>query len=233
MATNALTGKGTVVEMSTPAAPGTWVPIDECFRFGAPTDSFDQIDVTHYGSSRREFIAGLGDSGEAEIEMNYIPGSGTDTFLLASKALSRNVRVTFPNAVTVTFVALVRSYEPTDPVDDKLVAKVTLKVSGDVTQLAAAAPVNSLGPSIVGQAKTGVVLTAVEGIWSGGPSSYGYQWRRAATQGGLLSNITGATNKTYTPVVGDQTFFIAVNVTAINSAGQAASISAVTAAVIP
>ena len=74
------------------------------FDVGLPEDTVDEIDTTHYKSpgKRREFMAGLIDGGEIQIQMNYRPGSTTDITLTAAKA-ARDVRdweITIPDGAT-------------------------------------------------------------------------------------------------------------------------------------
>src|SRR5690606_17663489 len=85
--------------------------------------------------------------------------------------------------------------------------------SGAPTIGASAVPVNTLLPAISGVAEVGQVLTAYEGKWTGGVTSFAYRW----LNGGEA--IVDATNKTYTLVSGDAEDEITVEITASNSAG--------------
>ncbi len=89
-----------------------------------------------------------------------------------------------------------------------------------------AAPVNALLPSIAGVAQVGQTLTVNVGNWTGGAMVFTYQWKLAGV------DISGATNATYDPVVGDIGDPITVTVTATNSAGSATATSGATADVI-
>jgi predicted secreted protein len=208
---------------------GVYVELAEVFSVTPPSGTIDQIDATHMQSPdrTREFIPGLKDAGSASAEMNYIPNSSTDQLLmlLSINGEKRSMRITYPNGVTVTFPASVESYEQNIPLDDKMTAVITLKVSGAVTIAAAAAPTNTTAPAISGVAQVGVTLTAWEGIWTGSPS-FGYVWNLDGVP------IVGATGKTYTPVVGDIGDPITVTVTGTNTAGSASATSVATAAVI-
>lgn len=97
----------------------------------------DRIDATHMQSPgrRREYIAGLIDSGEASFEINWIPGSATDELLreLMSSGAVVEHKIEFPNGVTVTFDASITGYEKSIPVDDRMTATITVAVSGDET----------------------------------------------------------------------------------------------------
>jgi hypothetical protein len=89
-------------------------------------------------------------------------------------------------------------------------------------------PANSRLPAIAGLAVEGGTLTAVPGIWSGSPT-LAYQWQ---IDDAGWENIVGATNPTYSPVVGDVGSAIRVIETATNGAGSASANSAPTVDVV-
>jgi len=82
-----------------------------------------------------------------------------------------------------------------------------------------AAPTNTAAPVISGTTRTGATLTTTDGSWSGSPSSYTYQWKRASTSGGTYSNISSATNSTYVLTDADIDKYIKVSVIATNGIG--------------
>ena len=224
---NALLGYGLILEMALPSAPTVWTTIQECFSAAPPNDLDAQVDVTHYTSpqARREFIAGLTDGGEVTFEMNFIPGSITDQYLVAAKSLSRIIRITYYNGVIVSFTGLRRGYQITTPVDDKMTAAVTFKVSGAVTQTSAIAPTVIAGqtPSISGTLSVGSVLTVkTDGVFNGA-TSFAYQWRRGVAN----TVIAGATNATYTTVTADNVVNVGLNclVTPSNGFGAGTAVS--------
>lgn len=206
-----------------------WIEIAEVFDITPPSDTVDQVDVTHMQSPnrRREFIAGLSDPGSASFEMNFVPGSASDLKIQEIRGTGEQVlcRITFPNSVTWQFTGQVESYEPAVPTEDKMTASVSFKVSGSTVAAAAAAPVNSVLPAISGVAQVGETLTAWEGVWSHA-ATFTYQWEADGTP------ILGATAQTYVPVTGDIGKPITVVVTATNSAGSASAESVATADVI-
>lgn len=221
-------GHGIVVQMATLAAPTVFTNLENVFDFSPPKDSYDDVDVTNYQSPgrKREFIPGLGDPGDASFEMNFVPGSATDVYLRAAKGTQRVTKVTWPNGATITFTANVQEYGPDSaPVDDKLTATCALKVTGDTVYTAAAAPVNSVLPSISGLPKVGVVMTAYPGVWTNGPA-FTYQWKKTGV------NIGGATTATYTPIAGDIGAPITVEVTGTNTTGSAVALSVATINVV-
>ena len=95
-----------------------------------------------------------------------------------------------------------------------------------------AAPVNSAAPVISGSTRTGATLTTTDGSWSGSPTSYSYQWKRATSSGGSYTNITSATSSTYDLTDADIDKYIKVSVIATNGIGSStAELSAATSVV--
>lgn len=138
MATSADIGHGTTYEIWDPAL-GTpaFVALGEVVNIDIGGDEADLIDVTHMDSpnNRREFIGGLIDGTESSIELNFVPNSATHQLLLArlTAADTQQHKITFPNAVTVTFDAIVRSVGSTVPVGDKMSLTFSAKKTGSDT----------------------------------------------------------------------------------------------------
>jgi hypothetical protein len=228
-------GYGLTLEVGTTTSQTPiYFELAEVTSFQPPQATIDKIDVTHMKSPnrRRQSIPGLTESGEAAATMNYVPGSATDVFLETWRASgeTRKVRGTYPDGRGILFTAYVSTYSPDNiPVDGKMVATLNMQVSGDLTQIAAAPPVNQLLPAISGIADVGTTMTALPGQWQGGPT-YAYQWQQDNAGGGTWTNISGATGQSYAPVAGNIGNRIRVVVTATNSQG---SVSANSAPTIP
>ncbi len=131
--------KGTLLKKGDGASPEAFTTIAQVVNIGGPTLAQEPLDVTHHSSSSgwREFIGGLKDGGEISLEINFDPGNATHdetTGLQAELAngSSKNYRLEFPDtgATKITFAALVTAFEQSAPVDGKLSANVTLKVTG-------------------------------------------------------------------------------------------------------
>lgn len=90
-----------------------------------------------------------------------------------------------------------------------------------------AAPTNVVPPSVTGaQVRVGYTLTAVEGEWTGYPTSYTYQWQHDVSGNGTFSNVSvGGTGRTYVPVVGDIADSLRVRVVAVNATGSSSAAS--------
>ena len=89
-------------------------------------------------------------------------------------------------------------------------------IDGVVSPIIPVFPSNTILPVISGATALGSVLTSTTGTWTGTPApTFAYQWKRGIT------NITSATNSTYTLVVGDSAQNITCVVTATNTSGSA------------
>ena len=88
-------------------------------------------------------------------------------------------------------------------------------------------PVGSVPPTIVGAVKTGSLLTAIPGTWSGGkPISFTYQWQQCVPDVSFpCFDIPEATGNTYlhTPTISTFAMYKVV-VTARNNAGTRAPV---------
>lgn len=234
---DATIGYGLTLEVgTTTSTTPTYFELAEVTSCQPPQGTVDDVDVTHMKSPqrRREFIAGLTDSGQAAATMNYVPASATDVFLEAWRASgeTRKLRLTYADGTIVEFFGYISTYSPDNvPIDGKMGATLNMKVTGAITLSAAAAPVNQLLPAIAGIADVGTTLTAWPGQWSGGPS-FTYQWQQDNAGGGTWSNISGATGASYAPIAGNIGNRIRVIVTGTNGAGTANATSAPTIATV-
>ena len=86
-----------------------------------------------------------------------------------------------------------------------------------------AAPTNTSAPVISGTTRTGSTLSIASDAWTGSPTSFTYQWKRASSSGGSYSNIGSATSSTYVLTDADIDKYIKVSVIATNGIGSSAA----------
>src|SRR5205085_5626539 len=86
-------------------------------------------------------------------------------------------------------------------------------------------------PAISGTAQQGQNLYTTNGSWSGGPTSYQYQWLRCDTAGANCVPIWGEVFYGITLGATEANHTVRVTVTASNPSGSAAATSAATAVV--
>ena len=138
MTTQASIGYGAVFELHNGVG---FEAIGEVTNLTPPNVSVDAVDATHTESegAAREFIAGLVDYGEIKIEMNLVAGEASDA-LIRSTMIARAAvqwRITFPGGPSPSNQAvgsgILTGYETEAPLDDKMTANLTIKVTGVVT----------------------------------------------------------------------------------------------------
>lgn len=133
---------GSILEWD-PAGGTTYAAIGQIHNIGGPGVSRNPIDVTTHDSTDQwmEFIKGLKDGGELTFDITYDPALGShdaSTGLLSDfdeDTVIPNWRVTFPDAGTTqwAFPGFLTGFEPGMPIDNKLAASVSVKISGKPT----------------------------------------------------------------------------------------------------
>ncbi len=97
--------------------------------------------------------------------------------------------------------------------------------------LPALPPLNTGAPTIGGTAQQGRTLTASNGTWIDGPTSFSFQWEDCNTLGILCTSIGGATLNSYVLKASDVGHTVRVVVTATNSGGSTSATSSQTGTV--
>lgn len=209
--TQASIGYGITLEMADVATPTVFTYIAEIYDLDLPSESTNQQDASHYQSPNKtmEFIDGMTDPGEASFSMNFVPGSPSDRYLTAAKGKRKINRITFPNGCQNLFRGTRQNYEKTAPLDGKMEATVSIKVSGDPILTDPTAPRAIAVPVITGTAKVGVPLELDPGIWAGA-MALSYQWQADS------ADIDGAIGASFVPAIGNIGDLIRCEVTATN-----------------
>lgn len=125
----------------TSAASGTIIA--QVTNISGPGLSADTIDVTSHDSTSgyREFLQGLKDGGEVTLDLNFDPAGATHKnasgglVYAYEQGTQDNYALVFPDAATTVWVlpAIVTAFEVGAPMDNKLSASATLKVTGKPT----------------------------------------------------------------------------------------------------
>lgn len=140
-----------------------------------------------------------------------------------------NVRIVHPDMSTEIGDFFLSNLQHQGGSAEHVAFTAELQSADAVAYAAAAAPVNSLAPSISGVAQVGATLTALPGSWTTAPV-FTYQWQVDDGEG--FDNIALATAQTYAPIVGQVGQPLRVVVTATNSEGNDTANSAPTADVL-
>lgn len=82
-----------------------------------------------------------------------------------------------------------------------------------------AAPVNTVAPAITGVEEVGNLLSVSNGTWTGGVTSYTYQWQESLDDSQIWTSISGATTNKHLIVADDVDHKLRCLVTATNNTG--------------
>lgn len=125
-----------------------WTTIAQVRDISGPGLASEQIEVSHRQSRYRRYVAGMLDGGEVTFQIVFDPDHASHDPTLTNSMFAYAVsgdtapfRITFPGAVGVvedgntiaSFAAFVANFEISSPLEDGLLADLTLKISGDIT----------------------------------------------------------------------------------------------------
>ncbi len=132
MATSAIIGHGTLVGYSTTGVttPTSFTSLTEVYEVSLPDTEVDEVEATHYGSANnfKEFIAGLEDGGEVEVQLNYTK-TQCDTLDLMRRTIKEWL-ITMPDVSYWRFPGYIKKMSGAIPDQDKVSVKVTIRVTG-------------------------------------------------------------------------------------------------------
>lgn len=128
---------GTEFRRGDGAGPEVFTAIASVTNISGPGLSRDTIDVTAHDSPNRyrEFVGSLVDPGDVSLDLNYDPDVHDVLVADLEDDEPRNYKIVFPAPITATwsFAGVMSGFEQTAPIDDKLTATITIKVSGKPT----------------------------------------------------------------------------------------------------
>jgi len=133
---------GTLLKIGDGGSPESFTNIAEVTSITGPSLALDTYETTNHLSTGgwEEFVAGILRTGEVSFDLNYDPAgathdAGTGLINDMENRTARNFQLVFSDtgSTTWSFTAYVTGFEPSAPVDDKLSASCTLKVTGQPT----------------------------------------------------------------------------------------------------
>jgi hypothetical protein len=133
-------GAGTVLKLGDNASPIVYTTVAYVIDLSGPTEQADDVEVTHLGSSAKEYIAALRDSGEVSMNIHYTEhatlGATSGLYYVFINRLTRSFEI-IPSggAKKFRFSASVTSFERSFNPGESMKVAVTLKVSGAVTEV--------------------------------------------------------------------------------------------------
>lgn len=143
--TDAAIGWGAELHLHDGATPGALVELEEITAITPPNPQTEDVEATHFKSPnrRREYIAGLIEDGEGTFEMNYVPGSATDILIRAAQASgeARAYKLVIPDGSAtweITGDLIVKGYERSVPIDDRMTATMSVRFTGASSEAAGA-----------------------------------------------------------------------------------------------
>lgn len=136
MPSNAFSGVGTTFKRSNMSSSSTDVfsAIAEINSITGPNKTRETIDVTSLDSTGgyREFIASFRDAGTVELEMNFTyDGYEAMNADFEIETLT-DYQINLPDGTTLDFAGFVVDLGMAVPLDNKVTATVTIKISGAV-----------------------------------------------------------------------------------------------------
>ena len=89
----------------------------------------DSVETTHQGttSARTHIPVDLFDAGELGFDIHFNPD--TDPPIDAATEV---ITITWPSGATWVFSGFLTAYEPGTPLEDKMTASITIKITGDI-----------------------------------------------------------------------------------------------------
>ena len=129
-----------ILHASAAASPSVYVELEEVTSIGGPDGTLNLIDVSHLGSTRKEYLPGLADNGTITLACNFTAGTKQMAMfaLFNGSADPNEFRIKIPTDATKTlfhtfdFNAIVTRWSLADAVDAKVTLNITLQTTGGV-----------------------------------------------------------------------------------------------------
>ena len=125
----------TITAGSATATPVAWTQVNNWKSWNGFDGQASELDKTNLSSTAKEFGLGIVDPGSLQIELDDDLADAGQALLLAAYngSLSKQFKITLPNAKTATFTAYVRKYTNSGGVDQLVKRQVEMRITGPVT----------------------------------------------------------------------------------------------------
>lgn len=141
MSTNALLTNVLIEVLDTSTSPNAYDAVEEVTSLSGLGETTPQVRATHFQSTSEEYIGGLADGEEFNLECNRIhTGGSAQAKLVSYKGLTKSFRVTetdtsvSPNTTVIyTFDALVQGWTNNPSLGDIQKISFSGKISGGIT----------------------------------------------------------------------------------------------------
>jgi len=137
----AFRGAGASLAVGDGASPEVFTAIAEVIEYTGPEQTNDEFEVTHLGSSAKEFLAALKDNGSSDFECHFKPSNTQHQGLFTDVAAGtvKNYKMTWsdpdssPNP-TITFAAFISNLSLNTPPNDSVKMSGSLRITGALTR---------------------------------------------------------------------------------------------------
>lgn len=136
MTTSARIGYGTLFKIGDGASPEVFTAFAEVTKIKPMAFKVDSVEATHQQSpsGAKEFIPGLLEATEVAIDFNLVPGGVGVLALMTELGTvprpTKNRQVVFPDGSVFAFAGFITGFDPDTPMDGKMAAGATFKVTG-------------------------------------------------------------------------------------------------------
>lgn len=127
--------------MHSSGSPTALVQVEEVTSISGPNGTLNLIDVSHLGSTRKEYLPGLADNGTIDVECNFTGETKQmELFdLFNASADPTEFQIQVPHDATLaqfhkfTFMGIMSKWALSDAVDAKVKLSMTIQTTGGVT----------------------------------------------------------------------------------------------------
>lgn len=131
----AISAQGTLIARAPQATPTVFATIGELRNITPPPLTRNPIETTSHNETEESFVVGIARKGEMTFQIGFVPGLASHDHLTGLtkswKDGARDIwKITYPDNTKWLFSGYVTNIAPSAPVDDGLVADVTVRPTG-------------------------------------------------------------------------------------------------------